>query len=238
MPLGTTNPFFDNVDNFGEQELLFSLNDEALTVFGQDVYYVPRTLNEYDPVFGNDPSSSYTTAIQIVAYPVSVDGFLGNKDFIAKMSGLLIRDGMTWILSQRIFSDVVGVVTGQVRPLEGDIIFFPLNHRCFQITFVEKFGDFYPLGILPTWKVETDLFEYSNETFSTGVPDIDRIMVRSQDVMGTSLTDSEGNFIEDQEGNAVSSKDRTVPGDDTSEIGKEADAIITWDESDPFSEGT
>jgi hypothetical protein len=224
--------------NFAEQDLLLSLTDEAMAAFGMDMYYVPRVLGAVDTVYGNDPSSSYVNAFQIVTYLESVEGFGGDKDFIAKFAGLEIQDALNFTVSQRMFADIVGSVTGQVRPNEGDIVFFPFNHRCFQITFVEKFSMMYPLGVLPVWSLRAELFEYSNEVFKTGIPDIDRIAEKTQDTMKTSITDTQGNFLETEKGSIVSSKDETVPDDDTKETVKEADAIIHWNPNDPFEEGS
>lgn len=219
-----------------EQELLQSLNDEAIAAYGIDMFYLPRVLNDYDPVFGNDPSSSFPSAYQLVTYLETVDGFGGDKDFIAKFAGLLIRDQLNFTVSRRMFSELIETVTGQSRPNEGDLVYFPYNRRCFQVTFVDKFSVFYPLGILPVWSLKAELFEYSNEVFSTGIPEIDRIGEMSQDVMETSVTDESGNFMETEDGSSVSSRENKLPGDDSGRIKTEADAIITWNENDPFSE--
>ena len=61
------------------------------------------------------------------------------------------------------------------RPMEGDLIYFPYNKKCFQITFVEHESPFYPGGTLPQFVLTCDLLEYSNEIFITGIPEIDSI---------------------------------------------------------------
>tara|TARA_B100000287_G_scaffold250248_1_gene235203 strand:+ start:990 stop:2468 length:1479 start_codon:yes stop_codon:yes gene_type:complete len=61
------------------------------------------------------------------------------------------------------------------RPMEGDLIYFPYNQKCFQITFVEHESPFYPGGTLPQFQLTCDLLEYSNEIFITGIPEIDSI---------------------------------------------------------------
>lgn len=61
------------------------------------------------------------------------------------------------------------------RPIEGDLIYFPYNKKCFQITFVEHESPFYPGGTLPQFVLTCDLLEYSNEIFLTGIPEIDSI---------------------------------------------------------------
>ncbi len=61
------------------------------------------------------------------------------------------------------------------RPMEGDLIYFPYNEKCFQITFVEHESPMYPGGTLPQFVLTCDLLEYSNEIFITGIPEIDSI---------------------------------------------------------------
>ena len=102
------------------------------------MYYIPRKLNNYDPVYGADDQSSYEQAIMIEMYIKSINGFSGDGSFLSKF-GLEIRDQVVFSVAQRIFSEEVGTVTTQVRPNEGDLIYFPLNNKCFQIKFVNKY---------------------------------------------------------------------------------------------------
>ena len=39
----------------------------------ENMYYIPRTLNNYDPVYGADDSSSYDNAIPIEIYIKSIN---------------------------------------------------------------------------------------------------------------------------------------------------------------------
>ena len=205
------------------------------------MYYIPRKLNNYDPVYGADDQSSYEQAIMIEMYIKSINGFSGDGSFLSKF-GLEIRDQVVFSVAQRIFSEEVGTVTTQVRPNEGDLIYFPLNNKCFQIKFVNKFEMFYQMGALQTWEMTCELFEYSNETINTGIPEIDSIQKKfDTNVLSWTLKDELGNILLDEEGNYLtlegSSVGDLIPADDSDEIQRESDKFVDFSAKDPFSEG-
>ena len=49
------------------------------------------------------------------------------------------------------------------RPKEGDLIYFPLGRRLFEIKFVEHEQPFYQLGKGYTYELQCELFEYEDE---------------------------------------------------------------------------
>ena len=61
------------------------------------------------------------------------------------------------------------------RPNEGDLIWFPLAKKLFQINFVEYESPFYQFGKNFVWNLKTEIFEYSDEKLDTGVADIDAV---------------------------------------------------------------
>ena len=48
------NPYIRDVNS--EQNLLEDLNAEFIRALGRNCYYIPRTLNNYDPIYGEDTS--------------------------------------------------------------------------------------------------------------------------------------------------------------------------------------
>ena len=136
-----TNFFFNNFQSSQEQLLLENLIIESIRIYGQDMYYIPRKLNNYDNVYGADDQSSYENAYSIELYIKSVDGFSGDGDFMSKF-GIEIRNQVVFSVAQRRFNEEIGDYTTQVRPNEGDLIYFPLNKKCFQIKYVNKFEIF------------------------------------------------------------------------------------------------
>lgn len=235
-----TNFFFNNFHSSQEQLLLENLIIESIKIYGQDMYYIPRKLNNYDSVYGADDQSSYENAYPIEIYIKSVDGFGGDGTFMSKF-GIEIRDQVIFSMAQRVFNEEVGTFTTQPRPNEGDLIYFPLNQKCFQIKFVNKFEMFYQLGALQTWEVTCELFEYSGEKMNTGIPEIDRLQsLFSINQYDWALKDQDGFPILDEEGNLImmegSSTDDKILGADNDEIQKESDLFIDFTAYDPFSE--
>jgi hypothetical protein len=236
-------PYFNNYDITKEQWLYDSLVRESIDIYGEEMMYIPRTLTNYDPVYGADDQSSYSQAIMIPIYIENVKGFGGDGTLMGKF-GIEVRDRMSFSVSQSVFSEEVGTVTNQTRPNEGDLVFFPLNNKCFQIKYVEKFEMFYPLGALYTWKMECELFEYSNEIMNTGIPQIDSLQKQFSQIVtgqaGLLKTETnkpiltENSFYIMTEG--LPGDPKPLPGDDSEEIEKEAAEFVDFSIEDPFSE--
>lgn len=240
MSTGITNFFFNDNYNNQEQLLLEDLIIEAIAIYGMDVYYVPRNINNMDTVYGADDQSSYTLAIPIAMY--LEDAHIGGAEtnYISKF-GLEIEDTVVFSVAQRIFRQEVISVTNQLRPNEGDLIYFPLNKKVFQIKFVDKFQMKYQLGGLYTWKMSAELFEYSDEILATGIPDIDILQTKfSTDSLSWGIKDENDNYIttEDYDYIVQESSDISVvaPGSDNEEIDKEKSEFVDFSTMNPFSE--
>lgn len=235
-----TNFFFNNFQSSQEQLLIENLVIEAIKIYGQDMWYMPRKLNNYDKVYGADDQSSYESAYPIEIYIKSVDGFSGDGNFMSKF-GLEIRDQVVFSVAQRIFNEEVGNFSTQSRPNEGDLIYFPLNKKCFQIKYVNKFEMFYQLGALQTWEMTCELFEYSGELMNTGIPEIDSLQKKlSTNILDWNLTDESGNDLLTEDGEYVvlegSSVTDIVAAADNDQIQTESDIFVDFTAFDPFSE--
>ena len=169
-----TNQYFNlHGTNTPEQRLIENLNIEAIKTFGIDVYYCPRTLNDEDTLMGEDNTASYNSAHTIEMYIKTVDGFEGEGDFMSRF-GLEIRDQITFSVAQRTFKNLLLDSTYD-RPKEGDIIYFPLTKKVFEIRFVEHESVFYQTGALQTYDLVCELFQYEDQAIDTGIEDIDKI---------------------------------------------------------------
>ena len=78
-----TNVYF-NTGSTAEQRLYENLIIEQLSVFGQDVYYLPRKLVNKDTLFGEDASSSFNDAYIIEMYLDNVEGYEGQKEMMTR----------------------------------------------------------------------------------------------------------------------------------------------------------
>jgi hypothetical protein len=243
-----TNFYFNNFSASNEQGLYEDLIIESIRIYGEDMMYIPRVLGNYDKLMGADDSSQYNQAIMVELYIKSIDGFSGDGNFMSKF-GLQIRDQVVFSIAQRTFNQEVAIITDQVRPNEGDLIYFPLNRKCFQIKYVNKFEMFYQFGALQTWELTCELFEYSNEQFNTGIPEIDILQSKfSTNILDYALMDENGDYLQDQDEaylvtesydlstiNPAEDNEVIQSGSDNFDIG--SDDFIDFTETDPFSEG-
>lgn len=205
------------------------------------MFYLPRRYGNLDPVYTEDAASFYDRAYPIELYIKSVDGFQGDGDFLSKF-GVQIRDRVTFTMARRIFSDEVGSNEGTTRPFEGDIIYFPLNKKLFKIMFVEHEAIFYQLGSLQTFDVICELFEYSGENFSTGIPEVDVLTKKYEfDFTDSGLLTETGDLLTDEQENLpilfenYSQKNDIL--DDGDMFQQQANGFLDFTEIDPFAEG-
>jgi hypothetical protein len=168
----SSNPYFNNIYNASEKDLIDDLVVEAIQIKGIDVYYIPRTLVKENTILGEDILESFETKFQIEIWVKTVDGFGGEGSFMKKF-GLEIRDQAHLIMSQSRFNKVMG--DDYLRPREGDLIFFPITNSLWEIRYIDNEEIFYQLGQLTVFDLTVERFEYTHQSFETGIPEIDDI---------------------------------------------------------------
>ena len=181
-----------------EQNLYEDLIIESLGIYGQDVYYIPRTIVNRDSILNEDPASTFDDAFLMEMYIENTEGFEGEGDLYSKF-GLQIKDTATFIVSRRRWDDRVGPYSSQVenpKPMEGDLVFLPMTNSFFEINFVEDEQPFYQLSNLPVYKLECSLFEYNDEDFETGVESIDTATSKAAYQLPIDVTITGGNHFE------------------------------------------
>ena len=171
-----TSPYFPNYYSgySGEQNLVQDLADEQIKLFGTDIYYLPRTLlnnNTLDDII----YSKFEDQFQIEMYLQNVEGF-GQSEFISKF-GLKVTDEIKFIVSKRrwIYEATASEYKNIARPLEGDLLFFPLTKDLYEIKFVKVEAVFHQFGKLQFYEITAEIYEMGNESIDTGIPDIDLI---------------------------------------------------------------
>jgi hypothetical protein len=180
-----------------EQDLYEDLVIESLKIYGQDVYYIPRTIVNKDNIMGEDIASKFDDAYMIEAYIENPEGFEGSGDLYSKF-GLEIRDDANFIISRRQWNRLVGVWNNAIevtKPQSGDLIYLPMSNSMFEIMMVEDEQPFYQLSNLPVYKLQCSLFEYNNESLDTGVDAIDNLLVSVAYQVALDLTDTGANHF-------------------------------------------
>ena len=171
-----TSPYFPNYYSgySGEQNLVQDLADEQIKLFGTDIYYLPRTLlnnNTLDDII----YSKFEDQFQIEMYLQNVEGF-GQSEFISKF-GLKVTDEIKFIVSKRrwIYEATASEYKNIARPLEGDLLFFPLTKDLYEIKFVKVEAVFHQFGKLQFYEITAEIYEMGNESIDTGIAEIDLI---------------------------------------------------------------
>jgi hypothetical protein len=176
-----TNHYFQSgipIGRRSEQNLYEDLIIECLKIYGFEVYYIPRKFNNIDRIFGEDTISSFEHAYPLEMYLQNVNGFEGDGELMSKF-GVELKDTANFIVSRKRWLDTVGRSGNAVldlRPAEGDILYFPLTKSFFEIRKVENETPFYQIGKLYVFTLQTELMQYSSEDFNTGISEIDDIV--------------------------------------------------------------
>ena len=181
-----TNVFFSRGVT-AEQNLYEDIIVESLKIYGQDLHYIPRIIVR-DNVLNDVSTSSFYDAYAIEMYISNTDGFEGDQTIMSKF-GLEIRDQATFIVARRSWEKFVGMYNNEVdsiRPMEGDLLYYPPSKSFFEIKFVEHERPFYQLNNLVVYELQCELFEYSDERFETGHAEIDA--VQTQNAISTVLS--------------------------------------------------
>ena len=174
------NPFFLQGSQ-GEQRLVQDLINEHLRIYGVEVTYIPRKFVARETIMEEVTSSKFDDNFLIEAYVNTYEGYSGSGDILTKF-GMSLRDEVTLTLSKERFEDFIAPfldampeseIEVSTRPREGDLIYFPLGQRLFEVKFVEHEKPFYQLGKNYVYELKCELFEYEDEVIDTDIDEID-----------------------------------------------------------------
>ena len=172
------NPFFLQGSKT-EQGLIQDLINEQLRMYGVEVYYLPRKYITEKTIIKEVIESSFDHAYPIEAYVENFDGYGDNTTILSKF-GIQALNELTIIISKERFEEyITPLIKNQSniklssRPKEGDIIYFPLGDRLFEIKFVEHEQPFYQLQKNYVYTLKCELFRYEDEVIDTGIDIID-----------------------------------------------------------------
>ena len=172
------NPFFLQGSKT-EQGLIQDLINEQLRMYGVEVYYLPRKYLTQKTIIKEVIESAFDNAYPIEAYVENFDGYGDNTTILSKF-GIQALNELTIIISKERFEEyITPLIKDQSniklssRPKEGDIIYFPLGDRLFEIKFVEHEQPFYQLQKNYVYTLKCELFRYEDEVIDTGVSFID-----------------------------------------------------------------
>ena len=184
------NPFFLQGSS-NEQYLIQDLINEHLRIYGIEVYYLPRKIFKTDDIIREVQSSKFDDLFLIEAYLNNYDGYAPGSDLMSKF-GLKLQNEISLTISRERYEEFIapflegissgirdGLITDYdfqdliTRPKEGDLIYFPLGERLFEIKRVESEKPFYQLGKNYIYELNCELYEYENEIIDTTIEEVD-----------------------------------------------------------------
>ena len=165
-----------------EQDLTQSLIDEHIKIHGIEFIYMPRTFVNTKTVMREVSSSKFEKSFPIEGYIENYEGFGDQYNLLTKF-GVRSTAEMQITISQARFGELITPVLQKegglgistpTRPLEGDLIYFPLGDILFEIKHVKHTAPtFYALGKNYCYVLECEMFELGDEKIETGIGDID-----------------------------------------------------------------
>lgn len=203
-----TNMYFQAGQGFGsiyEQEFLRNLIDDSIKIKGVDVIYIPRSLTNVDEILGEDPGSHFKNGIQIEMYFENIDKFTGRGDFINQF-GLNIADTCVLVVSKRRWQEEIGRYNLSItpRPAEGDLVYLPFkNSTILEIKYVDDTSPFYQLNDYYTYALTCQAFQYSHESITTGIPEVDNPIANSLNNKDYEVIAEDGNTILQEDGSSI-----------------------------------
>ena len=172
------NPYFTQGTR-SEQNLVQDLINEQLRMYGVDIYYIPRKYMTEKTVIREVVQSKFDNALPIEAYVDNYDAYAGAGDILSKF-GVESKDEVRLIISRERYENyITPLIQGQAniklstRPKGGDLIWFPLDDRLYEIKDIEYAKPYYQLQNLYVYELYCELFRYQDEVISTGIDDID-----------------------------------------------------------------
>ena len=184
------NPFFLQ-GSPNEQYLVQDLINEQLKIYGVEVYYLPRKIFKTDNIIREIQSSKFDDVFLMEAYINNYDGYAPDSDIMTKF-GLRLKNEISLTISREKYEEFIapfleglssGIREGLIteydfadlitRPKEGDLIYFPLGERLFEIKRVESEKPFYQLGTNYVYELSCELYEYENELIDTAIEEVD-----------------------------------------------------------------
>jgi len=172
------NPYFQQGSR-SEQNLVQDLINEQLRMYGVDIHYMPRKYMAENKVIKEVISSKFDDAYPLEAYIDNYDGYAENPVLLSKF-GIENTNDITLVISRERWETYIEPLLQNepnvkltTRPKEGDLIYFPLGDRLFEIKYVEHEKPFYQLQKNYVYTLRCELFRYEDEVIDTGIAEID-----------------------------------------------------------------
>ena len=176
------NPFFTQGTS-SEQNLVQDLINEQLRTYGVEIFYIPRKFVSEKSVIREVVQSKFDLALPLEAYIDNYDQYSGAGNLLSKF-GIESRDEVRLVISRERYENyITPLIEDQsniklsTRPKSGDLIWFPLDDRLYEIKDIEYAKPYYQLQDLYTYELYCELFRLQDEVIDTGIDEIDDNLV-------------------------------------------------------------
>ena len=176
------NPFFTQGTS-SEQNLVQDLINEQLKMYGVDIFYMPRKYLTENSVIREVIQSKFDMALPLEAYVDNYDEYSGAGNILSKF-GIESKDEVRLIISRERFETyITPLIEDQTnvklstRPKSGDLIWFPLDDRIYEIKDVEYAKPYYQLQDLYVYELYCELFRLEDEVIATGIEEVDNNLI-------------------------------------------------------------
>ncbi len=196
------NPFFQQ-GSTSEQNLVQDLINEQLRMYGVEIHYLPRKYMNEKTIIREVVQSIFNDSYPLEAYVDNFEGYAENPTLLTKF-GIEQTNEVNLVISRERWETYIqpllkneSNVKLTTRPKEGDLVYFPLGDRLFEIKYVEHEKPFYQLRKNYVYTLKCELFRYEDEVIDTGVAEIDDTLVgdnadgTSEDGLSTLLGSSQ-----------------------------------------------
>lgn len=211
-----TNKFFENgfTNNPSSINLLDDLTRELIEIWGQDFFYMPRTLVKPDQLLGEDTLSVFKKAWEVEMIMTQAEGFGPEGELMGK-EGWWAKKQLTLQVSMTKFREIT---KGLYEPHPGDLVYHRLSGAIYQVDFVND-------GAATQWALGNtekyfytlicNMFEYSHERIVTGEGILDDIATGlfndGTDSNGLKNDGGADNAVIDRDGSAYTDFSETSP---------------------------
>jgi len=144
---------------------------------------MPRKFITEKTVIREVVQSKFDLALPLEAYVDNYDQYSGAGNLLSKF-GIESKDEVRLIISRERFETyITPLIQDQsniklsTRPKSGDLIWFPLDDRVYEIKDIEYAKPYYQLQNLYVYELYCELFRYEDEIISTGVDEIDNNLI-------------------------------------------------------------
>lgn len=175
------NPYINQYKHSSTQDLVESLVIQQIKMTGTNIVIFDKKYSDvYDMLLNEDRLHDFKKGITIEVHIDDVQEFNGMGNQLS-FFGLELKDKITFTVSKKRYNceyiefNSIPPSSFINRPLEGNLVFLPLNNTLYEISRVVEDEEFLKTGNNFIWKMQCELFNPNTESidFNEELEDVD-----------------------------------------------------------------